>query len=94
MSLRSPIRPAALALLLAGIGQAGAVEFHHGEAPFVPVHHCTCRIDGQEVDLGERRCLKTADGPRSAVCTMEQNVTSWKPSGETCPEASLATPRG
>ncbi len=94
MCPRFQIRLFALALVLFSGSPAGAVEFHHGEAPFVAVHHCTCRFDGQEVELGERRCLKTADGPKSAVCVMDQNVTSWRPSGETCPEASLATPRG
>lgn len=85
-------RLATLALLLAG--PAGAVEFHHTEGPFVMQHHCTCRLDGQDVELGERRCLRTADGPKAAVCVLEQNVTSWRPSGEGCPQASLAPPRG
>lgn len=81
-------------LALVAAGPAAAVEFHHSEGPFVMTHHCTCRFDGQEVELGERRCLKTAEGPKAAVCVMEQNVTSWRPSGEGCPQASLVPPRG
>ena len=56
---------------------------------FVTVHHCTCRLDGQDVELGQRRCLKTDAGSKAAVCVMEQNVTSWRPSGEECPQAQL-----
>ena len=81
------------AVLALAAGPAGAVEFHHSEGPFVITHHCTCRFDGQDVELGERRCIRTADGPRAAVCVMEQNVTSWRPGAEGCPQASLATPR-
>ena len=87
-------RLAPILLALVAAGPADAVEFHHGEGPFVPVHHCTCRFDGQDVELGERRCMTTADGPKAAVCVMEQNVTSWRPSGEGCPQAALPTPRG
>ena len=72
---------------------ARAIEFKHPEGPFVPVHNCTCRFEGTDVPLGQRRCIRTAQGPRSAVCVMEQNVTSWRPSGEECPQASLFRPR-
>ncbi len=95
MSLRSLTAVAVLSSLATfTAGRAGAVEFHHSEGPFVMVHHCTCRIDGQDVELGERRCLRTADGPRAAVCVMEQNVTSWRTGGEGCPQASLPAPKG
>ena len=92
MSPRFAFSAAVLAVLAAG--PAGAVEFHHSGGPFVMTHHCTCRFDGQDVELGERRCLRTADGPRAATCVMEQNVPSWRPSAEGCPQASLAAPRG
>ena len=72
---------------------ARAVEFHHPEGPFIPTHNCTCRFDGGEVPLGQRRCLHTANGLRSALCVMEQNVTSWRLSNEECPQATLSTPR-
>ena len=52
-----------------------------------------CGAD-RDVELGERRCLSTAEGPKAAVCVMEQNVTSWRPSDEGCPQAALAAPRG
>ena len=70
-----------------------AIEFKHPEGPFVPVHNCTCRFEGTEVPLGQRRCIRTAQGPRSAMCVLEQNVTSWRPSADECPQASLHTPR-
>ena len=89
-----PMRLALPLVALLAAAPVGAVEFHHPEGPFVAVHHCTCRMDGQDVELGERRCLRTAAGPKAAVCVMEQNVTSWRPSGEGCPEASLPAPRG
>ncbi len=72
---------------------ARAIEFHHPEGPFVPTHNCTCRFDGADVPLGERRCLHTANGPRSALCVMEQNVTSWRLGNEECPQATLSAPR-
>ena len=71
---------------------ARAIEFHHSEGPFVPTHNCTCRFDGGEVPLGQRHCIHTADGPRSALCVMEQNVTSWRLSNEGCPQAMLYSP--
>ena len=83
-----------LALALAASGPVGATEFRHAEKPFVAVHNCTCRIAGEEVALGERRCIATPEGTHEAVCVTEQNVTSWRPSQDGCPQASLATPRG
>ena len=71
-----------------------AAEFHHPEGPFVPIHDCTCRFQGEDVKLGERRCIRTSDGPRTAQCVMEQNVTSWRAGRDECPQASLVTPRG
>ena len=71
---------------------ARAIEFHHPEGPFVPTHNCTCRFDGGEVSLGQRHCIHTAHGPRSALCVMEQNVTSWRLSNEGCPQAMLYSP--
>ena len=94
MSPRSlfAIHAAISALLLAA--PAGAVEFKHGEGPFVPVHNCTCRLGGEEVALGQRRCIRTDQGCYSAVCVTEQNVTSWRRGQDGCPEASLGAPRG
>ena len=94
MSHRTLSAVSALALLSTGAGPAAAIEFRHREPAFVPVHHCTCRFEGQDVELGERRCISTPQGARAAVCVMEGNVTSWRPSRDGCPEASLPVPRG
>ena len=82
------------ALLLAGLTPtaARAVEFHHPQGPF-PAHDCTCGFDGADVPPGERRCIRTAQGSRTATCVMEQNVTSWRRSGEDCPQAPRSTSR-
>jgi hypothetical protein len=53
---------------------------------------CTCHYKGENVPLGSRRCLQTPDGPRTAECVVETNVTSWRASSEPCPEASLVEP--
>ena len=75
--------------------RSAAAEFKHGSEPaFVATHNCTCRYRGEDVQLGELRCLATPEGPRSAQCVMEQNVTSWHPVSDPCPEASLRRPVG
>ncbi len=94
MTHRTLSAASGLALLWVSAGPAAAIEFRHREPAFVPVHHCTCRFEGKDVELGERRCIATPQGAHAAVCVMEQNVTSWRPSREGCPEASLPAPRG
>ena len=82
---------AVLLLALAGLSpaQPGAAEFKHAsDPPVAATHTCTCRYHGEDVQLGELRCLSTADGPRPAQCVMEQNVTSWHPVSGPCPEVS------
>jgi hypothetical protein len=39
--------------------------------------------------MGERACIGTPDGPRTAECGMVQNVTSWTVTGEGCVVARL-----
>ena len=51
---------------------------------------CTCRVKGANVALGSQICMATASGQRMAECVMEQNVTSWRATGQLCPEARLA----
>ena len=88
---------AVLLLGLAGLlpTRSAAAEFKQAAGPpFVATHNCTCRYHGEDVQLGELRCLPTADGPRTAQCVMEQNVTSWHPVTDPCPEASLPRPAG
>ena len=80
-----------LLLGLAGVQPtpSTAAEFKHpAQSPFVATHNCTCRYRGEDVQLGELRCLSTSDGPRAAQCVMEQNVTSWHPVSDPCPDVS------
>lgn len=75
---------------------AGAMEFpshsQHFNLPENP--KCTCRYKGEHLPLGARRCLQTPDGPRTAECVTEQNITSWRPGHESCPQAWLDPPSG
>lgn len=70
---------------------AGAVEFpSHSQRFNLPDNpKCTCRYKGEHLPLGALRCLQTPDGPRTAGCVTEQNITSWRPSREPCAQASL-----
>ncbi len=72
---------------------ASAVEFKHRE-PFVRADNCTCRFKGEDLPLGAQRCIFTPQGPRTSECVLEQNVTSWRPGQEPCPQAFLFNPRG
>lgn len=53
---------------------------------------CTCRAPGRRVELGDTICLNTPDGPKRAMCVMNQNVTSWSISKEGCEDAALSRP--
>lgn len=61
-----------------------------------PVHgvDCKCRANGIYYRMGERACIGTAEGPRTAECRMVQNVTSWSVTGEGCVVAGLSRPAG
>ncbi len=48
---------------------------------------CYCRADGRRFAAGERTCLRAGGAPRLASCQMDQNVTSWRLTGEPCPES-------
>lgn len=87
------------ALLLAAgpqLGKARAEDVAVPRAQWIEAEDlvCTCRFKGEHVPIGGFRCLSTPDGPRLHQCVVEQNVTSWRPSGEGCPQALLAVPRG
>ena len=56
------------------------------QSPVLPP--CTCRLFGESMPLGAHACLKTPNGPREAVCALEQNVTTWRTGPNICPEAS------
>lgn len=67
-----------------------SVSGAHAEGlPFI----CQCRGPvGQLLDLGAKICLRAPDGTnRMAVCVMEQNVTSWRPTNEPCVTSQLGT---
>ncbi|EIM27674.1 hypothetical protein [Microvirga lotononidis] len=54
-----------------------------------PAHNpleCYCRAQGKMFALGERVCLRTAEGPKLAQCRMEINVMSWSITEVPCPE--------
>jgi hypothetical protein len=55
------------------------------DAPRLPP--CTCRAKGQVFQMGETVCLDTPEGPRLALCAMDQNVSSWRRTPTACPSA-------
>lgn len=75
---------------------AGTGEFQGKYSAWVPPDNskCTCRFKGEHLPLGSRRCLQTPQGARTAECVTNQNITSWQPSDEPCPQASLIQPQG
>ena len=48
---------------------------------------CTCRAQGRNFAVGESACLRTATGPRLALCGMVLNNTSWQLTERPCPES-------
>ncbi len=51
---------------------------------------CQCRAAGAFFSMGQELCI----GGQMAVCAMDQNVTTWRRTGRTCPAASApVTPR-
>lgn len=51
---------------------------------------CECRSARGPARIGERLCLATPEGWRVAVCAMDQNVTSWRPTPDSCAPVSRA----
>ena len=64
-------------LIVLPSGAAGAPRADSAQAPAHDPRDCTCRAQGRNFGLGERVCLRTADGPRLAECQMALNLTSW-----------------
>lgn len=62
-----------------------------GMAQDSPSRHadCTCRRPGGISHVGETACIATPSGPRIALCSMNQNVTSWEIGEEGCQISSL-----
>jgi len=58
--------------------------------PPVTLPPCTCRASGKSWIVGETICLKTPSGERLAICTTDENVTTWRISPVPCATSSLA----
>ncbi|WP_114945739.1 hypothetical protein [Microvirga calopogonii] len=56
------------------------------QAPSHNPLECYCRAQGKMFAVGEKVCLKTAEGPKLAQCQMEINVMSWSITDIACPE--------
>lgn len=69
--------PAALMMTLPAHGQDVKTA--------TPAAECTCRLHGDNFNVGDFVCLSSPDGLRLAVCTMVQNNTSWKITESLCP---------
>ncbi|MCB8821589.1 hypothetical protein [Microvirga rosea] len=81
------MRYVAIALSLFLAGGSGAAERTNTAQAQAPNHNpldCYCRAGGKMFPVGEKVCLRTADGPRLAQCRMEINVTSWAFSETPC----------
>lgn len=57
--------------------------------PPVSLPPCTCRAAGKSWLVGETVCLKTPSGERLAICTTDENVTTWRISPVPCATSSL-----
>jgi hypothetical protein len=49
---------------------------------------CECRAKGQLFSIGEKTCLNGM----IAICEMNQNVTNWRSTRNSCPSANLSKP--
>lgn len=58
----------------------------HGGVTLDGHEDCTCRAGNATYRVGQVICLFG----HVAVCSMDQNVTSWSSSSKLCPEALLA----
>jgi hypothetical protein len=55
---------------------------------------CVCRRPDGQTRLGQSACIRTPTGMQLAVCEKVLNNTSWKFTGQPCPDISLnMTPR-
>lgn len=58
-----------------------------GQPHSVQTQECSCRAQGRVFAVGEKACLRSAEGPRLAQCGMVLNNTSWRFTAEACPES-------
>ena len=61
--------------------------------PPVTLPPCTCRAAGRDWLVGDSICLKTPNGERIAICTTDENVTTWRISPVPCATSSLTFSR-
>ena len=88
--LRAVLLAAVTACALGLPLQASAQEpgrFQQAQSTFHDPLNCMCRAQGRLFQLGEKICLRTAEGPRMAECQMVTNVTSWGLTERPCPES-------
>jgi hypothetical protein len=83
------MRSVIIVLGFAILGPASAQEVSAPPMTQAPAHNpleCYCRAQGKMFAMGEKVCLRTAEGPRVAQCRMETNVMSWGVTETPCPE--------
>lgn len=84
------LRGLLLAALLATLPHGAAADPAPARARLAqadPHAECYCRAKGRQWGMGEQVCLRSPEGPRMARCVMDLNVTSWRFTGEACPES-------
>ncbi len=74
----------ALPTIVFGSGIAQAIDFAQ-RSPEFPPREYTCRYNGEDVRLGERRCLQTTRGQKLAECGISLNMSTWRASEGACP---------
>ena len=84
-----PLRWGALAAALAAAGAAALAGTAAAQTAHNP-DNCFCRSRAGQSPIGARLCIAQPEGWRVAVCSMDLNVTSWRPTQERCdPAASI-----
>lgn len=58
----------------------------NGDGKTIP---CRCVVKGRSVPLGTTVCMATPEGVQMARCDLDQNVTSWVPTGAPCEISTL-----
>jgi len=92
--MRPPVRSAYAAILAIAIAMTPAMvraddaqELAGARMAQAHPPDCVCRAQGRTFAVGESVCLRTAAGPRVALCGMVLNNTSWELTERSCPES-------
>ena len=90
---RSAFLGSALTVILAlGASSSGAhhrpVVVNNQRVAADPTQDCECRARGKAFTIGEQICLNGT----VAICDMNQNVTTWRSTKDTCPNARMSVP--